>query len=159
MGAPLIIQRSKTTTRLITVGYEGRSIEEYCSLLLTHGIRAVVDVRKNPISRKKGFSKSALADALLNSGIAYFHLPNLGIDSSLRQELKTDADYKRLFSVYTKEILPLPLAQESLELLQDIQFRFSMIALTCFERDPKHCHRHCIADYIHGTEKIPVTHI
>lgn len=133
---------------LYTIGYEGRSLEEYSSLLLEEGVRAVVDVRKNPISRKKGFSKVALADGLMEKGIAYFHIPSLGIDSFLRKKLETEEDYQELFEVYKISILPK--ATEGIETLSEILNRFSSIALTCFERDPEHCHRHCVADFLYS---------
>ena len=66
----------------------------------------MLDVRKNPISRKKGFSKKSLHQNLTRLGVEYIHIRSLGIDSSLRQNLKTASDYKRLFSFYRKDILP-----------------------------------------------------
>lgn len=159
MGAPLVAHEKTTSTKLFTVGYEGRSLDEYCALLIEHGVRAIVDVRRNPISRKKGFSKTALSTGLLSSGIVYFHLPELGIDSSLRKELETEEDYHELFVLYRKKLLPK--AHDGLEALFEITERFSAIALTCFERDPAHCHRHCISDYCFENKVIstPAIHI
>jgi uncharacterized protein (DUF488 family) len=144
---------------LYTIGYEGRTLEEYISLLLEENIRAVVDVRRNPISRKKGFSKTALGDGLLENGILYFHIPGLGIDSSLRKKLDTEEDYQQLFNIYSNKLLPK--SAREIETLKTILERFPSVALTCFERDPHHCHRHCISDYFYtqGTIAIPAIHI
>ena len=65
------------------------------------------DVRRNPLSRKYGFSKSTLSKACGNVGIRYEHLPELGIASEQRQELTTQADYDALFEVYERKDLPL----------------------------------------------------
>src|SRR5579872_1644265 len=46
---------------LCTVGYEGRSLEGYLNLLLVNGVTLLCDVRRNPLSRKYGFSKGTLS--------------------------------------------------------------------------------------------------
>jgi hypothetical protein len=46
--------------------------------MLVYGLRTLVDVRLTPISRKPGFSKRRLTEALTESGIEYVHLPVLG---------------------------------------------------------------------------------
>lgn len=151
--------RRRPASSLFTIGYEGRTLEEYSNLLISEGVRAVVDVRRNPISRKKGFSKTALCEGLLANGIVYFHLPALGIDSFLRKDLETEDDFKRLFEIYERDLLPK--ATEDLKNLEAIIERYSSVALTCFERDPLHCHRHCISDYFYtkGAISIQAAHI
>jgi uncharacterized protein (DUF488 family) len=148
-----IIKRPIITPCLFTIGYEGRSISDYVSLLLANRVRIVVDVRRNPISRKKGFSKRALSEALIISGIGYIHLPELGIDSSYRKNLVTEDDYKKLFSIYEKKLLPQ--SEESLKKLSGIIDEYGSVALTCFERDAEHCHRHCVAARIISGKKYP----
>jgi uncharacterized protein (DUF488 family) len=159
MNAIMAACRPMVSTSLFTIGYEGRTLDEYRKILLDEGVRAVIDVRKNPISRKKGFSKTALSDGLQEEGIAYFHIPSLGIDSSLRQDLQTDEDYKILFDFYSREILPK--ASEGFGLLIDILNRFTSVALTCFERNPEHCHRHCVAEALQrmNRDKVCVEHL
>ena len=44
-----------------TIGYEGRTLENYLNELLRSGVTVLCDVRRNPISRKYGFSKNTLA--------------------------------------------------------------------------------------------------
>jgi uncharacterized protein (DUF488 family) len=60
------------------IGYEGKTIEEVVASLHTWGVETLVDVRLNAISRKKGFSKTALRMALESNGLSYLHLPELG---------------------------------------------------------------------------------
>ena len=73
----------------------------------------------------------------------YLHIPNLGINSQLRKNLKTEQDYKNLFFLYEKEILP---SKESglNEIIISLKEK-NRIALTCFEAEAKMCHRHCIS--------------
>jgi hypothetical protein len=46
---------------LFTIGYEGSSIGDFRATLEAARINLVIDVRDVPISRKPGFSKTALA--------------------------------------------------------------------------------------------------
>jgi len=84
-------EAASDSTILYTIGYEKRTIGEYIEILVTNDVALVIDVRKNPLSRKKGFSKKALASALSEVGIAYRHLPELGIASD-RTESDPDPD-------------------------------------------------------------------
>ncbi len=49
---------------LFTIGYEGLSQKEFIATLAAAKVRIVFDVRELPLSRKPGFSKRGLADAL-----------------------------------------------------------------------------------------------
>src|SRR5439155_7481614 len=91
---------------LLTIGYEGRSLEAYLNLLLCEGVTLLCDVRRNPLSRKYGFSKSTLSKACEGVGIRYEHLPGLGIESDKRQSLETQADYDAWFEEYERKSLP-----------------------------------------------------
>src|SRR5665647_729111 len=64
--------------RLYGWGYAGHSVDDLVAFAQTRGVHAVVDVRLNPVSRKRGFSKRLLAAALEDAGLAYVHLPALG---------------------------------------------------------------------------------
>ena len=89
---------------LFTIGYEGLSVEAFTNALLKNDVRLLCDVRKNPLSRKYGFSKSLLEHIMGTVGIEYIHFPDLGIESSRRSSLETQEDYKSLFVNYTKTL-------------------------------------------------------
>jgi uncharacterized protein (DUF488 family) len=131
---------------LFTIGYEGISLEEYLNRLLFNDIKVLVDVRNNPLSMKYGFSKSQLVKYCGNLGILYFHFPEVGIQSEQRQELKIQADYDRLFSIYKSNNLvnTKSTQQKILQLLQ----QHKRIALTCFEADICQCHRTHLAEAV-----------
>lgn len=101
------------------------------------------DVRKNAYSQKFGFSKSQLAKACDGAGIRYEHIPNLGIVSEKRQDLKSQSDYNTLFDDY--ESTTLVGARNELNHLFMLLQNEKRIALTCFEHDPLQCHRSRIA--------------
>ncbi len=133
-----------TGKALFTIGYEGDSVDGYLDRLIRHGVKLLCDVRRNPLSRKTGFSKGQLASYCSKVGIEYRHLPELGIPSHRRQELNTMADYKALFAIYCKE--DLPQARPAVQELGTLLGEYGRIALTCFEKEHQCCHRHCVAD-------------
>ncbi len=139
------VARPPTGTRgLATIGYEGRTLESYLNELFKSGVTVLCDVRRNPISRKYGFSKKTLAKGCEGIGIRYEHLPELGIASDQRQSLKTQADYDALFVEYEKKNLPLQ--GKALDTIQTWIRSGERVALTCYERLPQQCHRHCVAE-------------
>lgn len=142
----------KSVCSLNTIGYEGHTIDSYFGKLIDSGVSILCDVRKNPISRKKGFSKTSLENYSQKMNIKYFHLPELGIDSDKRQTLKYQGDYDLLFSVYEQEILPRQ--TESLKRIEDWITSGEVVVLTCYERLPNQCHRHCVANAVCKARKI-----
>ncbi len=129
---------------LFTIGYEGSCLEEYMNRLLRNGITLLCDVRRNPLSRKYGFSKGVLSRTCDSLGIRYEHLPELGIPGENRRELNSQADYDALFDTYEQEHLPTQ--TEALERIRTWIDEGHRVALTCFERQPEQCHRHCVAE-------------
>jgi hypothetical protein len=127
-----------------TIGYEGISLEGYLNRLLCAGVTLLCDVRRNPMSRKYGFSKSTLARACEGVGIRYEHSPELGIASDERQGLNTQEDYDALFAAYERESLPWQ--TEALKKIGAWVQAGERVALTCFEKSPDQCHRHCVAE-------------
>lgn len=133
-------------TVLFTIGYEGISLEEYLNRLVKNSVHVLVDVRRNPLSMKFGFSKSLLTKYCNSLGIQYVHIPEVGIQSDLRQDLNNQADYDKLFEYYRQEELTKTLQsqQNILSLLIDNK----RIALTCFEKDICQCHRKHLSEAI-----------
>lgn len=133
-------------TTLFTIGYEGISLEGYLNRLIKNGVQVLVDVRKNPLSMKFGFSKSLLKRYCESLGIQYMHFPDVGIDSDQRQELKSQCDYDTLFQKYRAGNLMRTVETQNniLNLLKT----YKRIALTCFEADICQCHRKHLAEAI-----------
>ncbi len=152
-------ERKDTTPTLFTLGYEGLSIDAYINILLINNINALIDVRKNPLSMKYGFSKTRFSNYLARVNIAYFHLPELGISSSLRQKLDSPGAYRALFDYYREHILPEQVA--SLEQLKAVANAQRRVVLTCFEADAHSCHRHEITDCLEKDVAfaLPVFHL
>lgn len=141
----------KNKTTLFTIGYEGISLEEYLNRLVQNDVRVLVDVRRNPLSMKFGFSKSLLKRYCNSLGIDYLHFPEVGIHGSQRQELNSQADYDTLFDDYKKDNLSKTIDTQKniLTLLKE----HKRIALTCFEANICQCHRKHLAESIEGLKE------
>ena len=129
---------------LLTVGYEGRSFEAYLNTILREGVTVLCDVRKNPISRKYGFSKRILKASVEKVGIRYVHIPELGIASGKRQALTSPEAYSTLFDEYERETLPE--RENELKRIEELVQNGERVALTCFEACPSDCHRSRVSD-------------
>jgi hypothetical protein len=136
--------KAPNAAALLTIGYEGRTLENYLNELLKSGVTVLCDVRRNPLSRKYGFSKSTLSNGCEGVGVQYEHIPELGISSDQRQNLETQANYDALFVEYERDYLPGHHA--ALTKIQQWVKDGERVALTCFERLPHQCHRHCVSE-------------
>lgn len=144
--AKVQIQKEKYVQRnpmLFTIGYEGFTLETYLRQLISNDVHVLCDVRKNAFSMKYGFSKGILQKACEGVGIKYIHIPELGIESKQRQTLKTQYDYDALFERY--EQITLRNNWDYLLKIQDLISQYNRVCITCFEKDPKQCHRTRIA--------------
>jgi uncharacterized protein (DUF488 family) len=152
--------RPKSNRRILfTIGYEGMSLEKYLNELLRHDVVVLCDVRKNPLSRKYGFSMNQLRNACESMGISYVHIPNLGIESEKRRNLKSQSDYNTLFREYRNTTLNV--ADTEMQLILDLIKSRSRVAITCFEADIECCHRKHLAEKLceHPQWKYEVRHI
>src|SRR6267143_1365304 len=122
---------------LFTLGYEGLTIDAYIDKLIRHAISIVIDVRRNPVSMKYGFSKIRFQSYLERAGLAYEHIPALGVASSQRKHLETAEDYHSLFEEYAKTLLR---SEKELVRVYQILNTYRRAALTCFESVATSCH-------------------
>lgn len=129
------------TGTIVSIGYEGRTLDEFVDLLRGHGVEVLVDVRLTPISRKKGFSKSTLSAALEAAGIEYRHEPALGNPKDNR-----DAFRRGLTSARSRYVRHLSNGASSTYEATVDSARTRRVALLCFERDHSQCHRSCITE-------------
>ena len=129
--------------RIFTIGYEGTTVAEFIAALQTAGVRRVIDVRALPLSRRPGFSKTALSGALGDMDIEYIHLKALGTPADGRAAARAGrhADLERIYAGQLE--LPEAMAQSAqmLELARE-----KPTALLCMEREPAHCHRTLLLD-------------
>src|SRR5207247_927172 len=77
--------REEHSADFFTLGYTGRKLNMIIESLKAHGVRTLVDIRKNPISMyRPELSKSNLDENLSHHGIIYIHVPALGVPRDIR---------------------------------------------------------------------------
>jgi len=149
------VERPVADLAIYTAGYEGKTVDEFLNLLMQSGICRLIDVRRNPISRRYGFHKSTLQKICNSLDIDYQHLPGLGISSASRADLHSVASYMSLFEDYRED---LPNRGEDLKAVQSL-LRSKPSALVCMEADPQYCHRNVLANYLTGIIDLPIQHL
>lgn len=128
-----------------TVGHSTRSFEELVGVLRTYEIKALVDVRTVPRSRKNPqFNREELEVKLPEAGIDYVHAKELG---GLRKELKDSINLGwqnesfRGFADYMQT----DAFEQAVDWLIE-QAEGKRTAIMCAEAVPWRCHRSLIAD-------------
>jgi len=130
----------QNTNGIVTIGYEGRNIDQFIKILVENGVGKLIDVRKNAFSMKSGFSKNSLKSSLEKCGISYLHLSELGIDSNRRKNLTKDG-INKLFKRYALE---LDAKEDNINIITVLAQK-ERVALMCFEARESDCHRGVIA--------------
>jgi uncharacterized protein (DUF488 family) len=140
--------------RIFTIGYEGTTVGEFLAALKAAGVQRLIDVRAVPNSRRPGFSKTPLRNALAEAGIDYVHLRALGTPADGRAAARAGRheDLKRIYA-------------GQLELPEAIAQSAQMVALAeeapsvllCYERDPAGCHRTLLIEAV--APHAEVTHL
>lgn len=139
---------------IFTIGYQGRSIDEFVAFLVHERIQTLCDVRRKAISRKKGFSKRALCSALESAGIVYVHMPELGMPLDLLSERNAE-DNSPILAQYESRITD---EVENVQRLAQTA-RQARVCLLCFEGDHRQCHRGVLAEMLESEWQCEVRHL
>ena len=123
---------------IFTIGYEATTMGEFLAALQGAGVERIIDVRAVPNSRRPGFSKTPLRNALAEIGIDYVHLKALGTPAEGRSAARAGRqdDLERIYAGQ----LQLPEAMVQAEQMRELASE-KPSALLCYERDPAGCHR------------------
>lgn len=143
---------------VLTVGHSSRSWIEFLAVLRAHDVRAVVDVRSYPGSRRyPWFSERPLLTELEAAGIDYVGLGRAlgGHRTVVRRESPhtgLPAGPLRAYADHMESAPFLLAVEEVLELGEGA-------CLLCAERDPRDCHRSLLADHLIAVREVPVRHL
>lgn len=146
-----------TTATLFTIGFKGRSAEDFFETLRKAGVVRVVDVRLNNGSQLAGFTKKRDLDYFLRTiaDIQYIHEPQFAptkeILSGYRNKQLPWEEYEQRFLVTLQQRDPAKRFT-----LQD----FDRACLLCSEPSAEHCHRRLVAEYLKGIwEALTIQHL
>lgn len=127
-----------TRRTIWTIGYEQATQPAVIAALRSAQIELLADIRYLPLSRRAGFSKSRLAFAARDAGIAYRHFKQLGTPPEGREAARR-GDHAGLERSYAGQ-LELPEAMAQMAELRALASE-KRVALLCFERAAAACHR------------------
>lgn len=142
--------------KFFTIGYEGASLEDFLATLKLAGIRRLVDIRDFPGSRRKGFSKNALREALEAEGISYEHLKGLG-DPKAGRDAARAGRFEEFVAIFTAH-METETAYADLEKAVELVNRGSA-CLLCYERDNRKCHRNIVSERISAITGLTVCNL
>jgi uncharacterized protein (DUF488 family) len=128
-------------TQLFTIGYEGRALDELIAILCANKIDRVIDIRDLPLSRRRGFSKTPLGNALASAGIEYVHMREAG---NPYRKLKDAMPRDELLAKYKTHIAG---ARDAVKNVAG-QARGHRTALLCYEAEPSQCHRSILGAHV-----------
>ncbi len=141
---------------IFTIGYEGADIAAVITSLKAAGVETLVDVRAVAVSRRKGFSKTALSAHLTDAGMRYIHLRDLGDPKAGREAAR--AGRMREFETIYSAHMATPAARLQLAEL-GVMADNASVALLCYEADPAGCHRTMIAREIAKAGKMAIVNL
>lgn len=137
---------------LYTIGHSTRTLDELNSVLKTHKIETLVDIRTFPMSRRlPHFNRESLEKALPAAGIRYVWMKSLGgYRKKIRDDSPNTALRHRSFRNYADHMLTPEFEQAIHELVRLAET--SRTAYMCAERVWFHCHRMLVSDWLvaHG---------
>jgi uncharacterized protein (DUF488 family) len=144
MSAPRTVNAT-TGLWLGSVGYElHKDHIAFARHIRAAGVERLIDVRELPISRRRGYAKSALGQVMADVGIEYVHIKALGNPKPFRDLYKA-GNVKEGQRLYEEHLLGEE--RESLERLVPMLHE-KRCALMCVEHDPATCHRTVILDVL-----------
>jgi uncharacterized protein (DUF488 family) len=138
---PTATKARRKKSAFFTIGYQQHSVESLVRSLSENGIQVLMDVRQNPCSRKPGFSKIPLGDAIREAGITYLHRPDLGTPPSIRTIYKRSGSISEALAEYERHISA---NISAIQALANIA-KTKSVCLLCLEKDHGMCHRGVIA--------------
>jgi uncharacterized protein (DUF488 family) len=149
-------KRPRAKIAIYTSGYEGKSVDAFFDHLISAGIRTIVDVRFNPVSRKYGFAGSSLRRIGEKLGLVYNHVPELGIEGKHRESLDDYESYQRLLDRYARSFLAKQ--QSALGRLAEVLQKMPSV-LVCMEKDVNCCHRGRLANEMADRTRLSIVHL
>ncbi len=130
---------------ICTIGFAGKTAEEFFRLLKDAGVQKLIDVRENRGGQLSGFAKYPDLEFLLQrvAGIKYACEPLLAPTPEMRKTYRKGKDW----ATYESDFLTLMKERGIPEALDPIQYE-GTVALLCSEAMPGKCHRRLVAELL-----------
>lgn len=130
---------------LCTIGFAGKTAEEFFALLRGAGVQQLIDVRQNRGGQLSGFAKHPDLSFFLRAveKIEYAHEPLLAPPPELLKSYRHGKDWPAYEAAFLKEMKERGVAEKV-----DTTSWATKVALLCSEPGPEKCHRRLVADLL-----------
>lgn len=131
--------------RLFTIGFTGKTAEQFFTSLKEADVRTLIDIRLNNVSQLAGFTKKRDLEYFLRTiaHIKYRHelalAPTDDILTGYKKKLIDWNEYERRFNQLLEERDPTQKMKPS---------EFDQACLLCSELKSQHCHRRLVAEHL-----------
>jgi len=132
---------------LCTIGFTGKTAEEFLTLLSDAGVQQVIDVRQNRSGQLSGFSKHPDLSFFLRkiAGIEYLHEPLLAPPPEILKTYRRTKDWP----AYEADFLAV-MKERGVPASLDTSSWSPKVSLLCSEPGPEKCHRRLVAELLAG---------
>jgi uncharacterized protein (DUF488 family) len=146
---------------IYTIGFAGKTAEQFFTLLKNAGVQKLIDVRENRIGQLSGFAKYPDLAFFLDriASITYSHEPRLAPSPEIRAAYRSTGDWAAYESAFRQLMLDRNIPKG----LDPGEFN-STVAFLCSEPEPEKCHRRIVAEILSqflatNGYNIPVIHL
>ena len=146
---------------LCTIGFAGKTAEEFFALLRDAGVQQLIDVRQNRRGQLSGFAKHPDLSFFLRAigNIEYAHEPLLAPPRELLKSYRKEKDWPAYEAAFLETM-----KERGVPERLDTGSWSSRVALLCSEPGPEKCHRRLVADLLavywqaHG-DQVEIRHL
>lgn len=146
---------------LCTIGFTGKTAEEFFALLHEAKVESVIDVRQNRTGQLSAFAKYPDLEFFLREtgNIGYAHEPLLAPSPEIRKSYQETKNW----AVYEESFLKL-MKQRGVPKSLELSSWPAKVALLCTEPGPEKCHRRLVAkllaeDWSSASDEVEVRHL
>lgn len=146
---------------LCTIGFAGKTAEEFFALLRGAGVQQLVDVRQNRGGQLSGFAKYPDLPFFLRAveKIGYAHEPLLAPPPELLKSYRKSKDWPAYEAAFLREMKGRGVPEKV-----DTTSWASKVALLCSEPGPEKCHRRLVANLLAaqwraGGDEVEIRHL
>jgi uncharacterized protein (DUF488 family) len=131
--------------KIFTIGFAGKTAEQFFTLLTQAGVKQLIDIRENRGGQLSGFAKYPDLEFILDkiTGILYSYDTRFAPSADIRKAYRKTKDW----SLYEPSFLQLMRERGIPQSLGPDEFSGSF-ALLCSEPGPEKCHRRLVADIL-----------
>ncbi len=130
---------------ITTIGFAGKTAEEFFDLLRNAGVQKLIDIRENRGGQLSAFAKYPDLSYFLRviTDIVYVHELKLAPSKGIRESYRATKDW----SEYETRFIELMRDRGVPRSLEHLDLK-GTVALLCSEPGPEKCHRRLVADIL-----------